>query len=261
METTTKVISIINQKGGVGKTTTALNLAYSLTEFDKRVLIIDLDSQANLTDTVGFEDEETKVITSYELLTEKVGFIEAIQESKLVNLDLIASKVDLADVEIEIADIIGRETILRDSIGKVRDQLEYDYIIIDCPPSLSLVTINALSASDSIIIPAEPSVYSISGFSKLLDIFNVIQEKINDKLAIEGVLITRVDARTKIAKSFEDKLRELFGDKIFETVIHQNVRVAESQEEQLPVYLHDRQARASQEYIDLAKELLSNELR
>lgn len=258
MEYNTKVISIINQKGGVGKTTTACNLAYSFLELSRNSLLLDLDSQANLSHTLVF-DEDIKDNTTYELLTGQAKLTDLIQESRVRNIDIIPAKLDLADIDIKTANREDREMILANAINEADDQLEYDFIILDCPPSLSQITINALCASDSIIIPTEPSIYSTNGFSQLIDIFELVQDNFNPKLDIEGVLLTRVDSRTRIADEFEEKLRELFGDKIFKTIIHQNVAVAESQREQMPVHLYDNQAKASKEYIELAREVIANE--
>lgn len=250
-----KTIAIINQKGGTAKTTTALNLSYSLGQLGKKVLMIDLDSQANLTETIKFDCEIANTV--YEVISEEIDLNKAIYRTSLDNIDIIPAKIELSDIEIEISDRLSRETILRDAIDKT--DLDYDYIIIDCPPALSLITINALSASDRIIIPNEPSVYSLSGLEQLISLYSLVKEKINPELDIEGVLITRVDARTNIAKEFEDELRKIFGDKIFKTLIHQNVAVAESQKEELPILKYKSKSKAGKEYLDLAKEVIANE--
>ncbi|MFW6281712.1 MAG: ParA family protein [bacterium] len=257
----TKIISIVNQKGGVGKTTTACNLAYSLTEFSRKVLLLDMDSQANLSHTLAFK-EDIKDNTTFELLTGQKKLTELIQESRIKGIDIIPAKINLANVEKKTSDIENRDFILKNSIEEVRSKLEYDFIIIDCPPSLSIITVNSLFASDSILIPTEPSIYSTNGLSQLLDIVAMVRKKSSlDKssLDIEGVLLTRVDSRTNIADEFEKELRQLFGNKIFDTIIHQNVAVAEAQKDQLPVGLYDEQARSSKEYINLAKEVIANE--
>ena len=256
MKIKTKVVSIVNQKGGVGKTTTAANLAYSLTEFDRNILLIDLDSQANLTQTLLLGEVENKV-TSFDLLTGQANLKEAICESRIKNIDMIPAEINLANVESKTADMESRDFILTNAIEEVKEQLEYDFIIVDCPPSLSVITVNALFSSDSILVPTEPSVYSTNGFSQLLDIVDMVRDK--SSLDIEGVLLTRVDSRTNIADEFEENLRQVFGDKIYNTTIHQNVAVAEAQKEQLPVYLYDSGARAAKEYINLAKEVIANE--
>lgn len=250
-----KIISIINQKGGTAKTTTAFNLSYSLGKLGKKVLMIDLDSQANLTETVKIDSEIEDTI--YEVIAEEIDLNKAIYRTSLENLSIIPAKIELSDIEIEIADRLSRETILKDAIEEAG--IDYDYVVIDCPPALSLITINALSASDGIIIPSEPSVYSLSGLEQLINLYTLVKKKINPKLDIEGVLITRVDARTNIAKEFENELREIFGDKIFKTLIHQNVAVAESQKNELAILEYDAKSKAGKEYLKLAEEVIGNE--
>ena len=247
------IISIVNQKGGVAKTTTAINLSSSLVSMGKKILLLDIDPQANMSQGIQFERKESKTI--YEVLIDDLPLSEAIHNTSIDNLDIIPSSISLANAELELAGELGRETLLREAIEDTTLS-KYDYIIIDCNPSLGLLTVNALSACKELIIPMEPSIFALEGIGQLVNVIKLIKRKINPQLEIKGVLLTRVDARTNIAIDFKEELEKVFGDKVFNTVIHQNVAVAQAQIEELPVNLYDSKARSAKEYMSLAKELI-----
>lgn len=251
------IISIVNQKGGVAKTTTAINLSSSLVSLGKKVLVLDIDPQSNLTQGLGFTQQADTSI--YEVLTEKLALDRAIYNTDITNLDIIPSSISLANAEIELAGELGRETLLREAIEDA-NLSGYDYVIIDCNPSLGLLTINALSASQGLIIPVEPGVFALEGIGQLIKVIKLIKRKINPQLEIEGVLLTRVDGRTNIAADFQGELEGIFDDKVFDTLIHQNVAIAQAQIEEKPVNLYDKKARGAQEYMELAKELINSGL-
>jgi chromosome partitioning protein len=251
-----EIIGIVNQKGGVGKSTTAINLSSCLAQLGKKVLLIDIDPQANTTRGIGFNQKVDTTI--YEVLVEELPLSNAIYNTNIKNIDIVPSNIKLANAELELSSVFGRETILETAFQK-SDSLDYDYVIIDCNPSLGLLTVNAMVACSDLIIPMEPAIFSLDGIEQLVNVINLIKRKINEELSIKGVLLTRVDARTNIAKEFEDELREIFGDKIFNTIIHQNVKIVESQAEQLPINIYDDKARGAKEYMKLAKELIESE--
>ncbi|WP_027338540.1 ParA family protein [Halonatronum saccharophilum] len=259
MEITTNKISIVNQKGGVGKTSSTVNLAGALSvDFDRKVLVIDLDFQTNLTDSFEIIEEMNK--TSYDLLVDpKVEVNETIYSTNIKGIDIIPSSVKLADIDIKLSDKKNRVNILKSKLDHIEGK--YDFILIDCPPSLNLVVLNSLVASDSILIPAEPGLYSLKGLNRLIQTFNTVKKKYNKNLKVEGVLLTRVDKRTNIAEEFEEKLREKLGDKIFNTVISQRVAIVQAQIDRLPVSLYDKNSKSAEEYIELAREVISNEFR
>lgn len=256
-----KIIAIVNQKGGVAKTTTAINLGSSLVELGKKVLLIDMDPQANLTQGIGLKKQEQ---TIYGVLKGEVTFKEAIYKTDIIpnnwrgQLDVLPSSIKLANAELELSGELGREKLLQGAYEET-DRLGYDYILIDCNPSLGLLTVNSLSIADNILIPIEPSIFALDGIQQLLDVIKLIKKKINSDLNIMGVLLTRVDGRTNIAKDFEEDLKEIFNKKVFNTMIHQNVKISEAQTEQLPINLFDKKARGAEEYYSLAKEVISYE--
>lgn len=254
-----KIIAIANQKGGVAKTTTSINIASCLSELGKKVLLIDTDPQANLTKGLGLNVDDKK--TLYEcLVDDNIKLNEVIYESVKVNntkIQVIPSSIKLANAEIELSSTLGRETLLKDLLDATT--LNYDYIIIDCNPSLSLLTVNGLCAATDILIPMEPSIFSFEGIEQLVNIIKLVKKKINRGLNILGVLLTRVDARTKIATEFKTELQNIFGDKVFKTIIHQNVKLSEAQMNRLPINLFDRSSKGYQEYMQLAKELIEYE--
>lgn len=249
------IISVVNQKGGVAKTTTAINLASALVNEGKKILLLDIDPQANLTQGIGFNNQVNTTI--YEILTDKLPLSEAIYKTKIDNLDIVPSSIRLANAELELAGELGRETLLRESIEET-DLSKYDYIFIDCNPSLGLLTVNALSACNEIIIPMEPGIFALEGIGQLVNVIKLIKRKINSQLDIKGVLLTRVDGRTNIAIEFKDELKEIFGNKVFDTIIHQNVAIGQAQIEELPVDHYDKKATGTKEYKALAKELIIN---
>lgn len=261
-----KIIAVVNQKGGVAKTTTAINLGSWLAEMGKEILLVDVDPQANLTQGMGFNKENK---TTYKILKREIGFDDAIYKTNIEKenwrgkIDIIPSSIELANAELEFSGEIGRETLLKeafeDSKLNKENNKKYDYMIIDCNPSLGLLTVNALSIADSLIIPMEPSMFALDGMEQLMNVIKLIKKKINSKLTIEGVLLTRVDGRTNIGKEFERELKEIFGNKVFDTIIHQNVDLSNAQTEEVPINLFDKNAKGSKEYKKLAEEVKNNE--
>ena len=248
-----KVIAISNQKGGVGKTTTAVNLSSCLAVLEKKVLLIDLDPQANATSSLDIENDSIEN-GIYQLFEELCSASDCIIETKIVNLDIIPSHIDLVGIEIESIDLIDRENILMNAIDKI--EKEYDYIIIDCPPSLGLLTINALTASNSVIIPIQCEYYALEGLGQLLNTVRLIQKHINPNLLISGVLLTMYDSRLNLSKEVTEEVKGYFEDKLFKTVIHRNVRLGEAPSFGKPALLYDANSTGAQNYMNLIEEIL-----
>lgn len=252
----TKIIAIANQKGGVGKTTTAVNLGSTLSAAEKRVLLIDMDPQANATSSLGFYQNNFLGKSIYDVLAEKVNVDEAIVHTDLEFLDLLPSDISLAAVDVELINRSNREYLLKDKISPVENN--YDYIIIDCPPSLQLLTINALVAARSVLIPLQAEYYAIEGIGKLLNIISIVQQDLNQDLIIEGVLVTMYDSRLNLSRQVVDDALKYFKDKVYKTYIPRNVRLAESPSFGKPIILYDIASSGSKAYMDLAKEIMKN---
>jgi chromosome partitioning protein len=250
-----RVIAIANQKGGVGKTTTAVNLAASLAAAEQRTLLIDGDPQGNATSGVGLAKEQVPN-TVYEVLLGEVTAAEAtVRGVQFKHLDVIAATPDLAGAEIELVDKPGRERMMRNAVSAVRQS--YDYILIDCPPSLGLITLNMLAAADSLLIPLQCEYYALEGITQLLNTVHLIQHSVNPQLAIDGVLLTMYDARLNLSRQVAEEAREYFGTQVFETVIPRNVRLAEAPSFGKPIILYDVASVGAQAYMNVAKELIA----
>ncbi len=251
-----KVTAVANQKGGVGKTTTAINISASLASAGKHVLLIDTDPQGNSTSGLGIDKDHLNG-SIYDLYTEAKTIDEIIQSTGMEHLKIISSNIDLIGAELELFGKDNRETILKRALESVRH--DYDYIFIDCPPSLGLLTLNALVAADSLLVPMQCEYYALEGISMLLRTFNLIKDSFNPELEIEGILLTMFDGRNTLANQVSDELRRHFGDKVYRTLIPRNVTLAEAPSHGKPVILYDIRSRGAQSYLDLAKEMIGNE--
>jgi len=249
-----KIISIANQKGGVGKTTTAINLAYSLASLGQKVLIIDIDPQANSTSGLGL-DPSTCEYTIYDILLGRIQIKSAIVSKVFENLDLIPADINLVGAEIELINSISRETILKDHINDIRT--DYDYVLLDCSPSLGLLTINSLTASDTVIIPVQCEYFALEGLGKLMNTIKIIQTRLNTNLNIEGILLTMFDTRLNLSNQVVTEIYKHFKNLVFDTIIPRNIRLSESPSFGIPVMLHDPLSIGSKSYLNLANEILS----
>ena len=249
-----KIIAIANQKGGVGKTTTAINLAASLAVLDHKVLVIDADPQANTTSGLNFSPDSDEKRTVYEVMEGKISAEDALIQTEIANLHMIPSHINLVGVEIEMLDGADRESVLRNALAPIRDN--YDFILIDCSPSLGLVTVNCLTAADSVIIPVQPEFFALEGLGKLLQTIRLVQEGVNPALSIEGFLVTMFDGRTRVHTQVVGELREHFGDMVFRTIIQRNIRLSEAPSHGKPIILYDIMSTGAGNYLNLAKELL-----
>ena len=251
-----KVIAIANQKGGVGKTTTAVNLAAALGVLEKKVLLIDADPQANATSGLGIDIESAPAGT-YELLEHEADAKDTIIKTNSPNLDLIPSHIDLVGVEIELVDKPNREFMLKEAIKDIKD--EYDYILIDCAPSLGLITLNALTAADSVIVPIQCEYFALEGLGKLLNTIKNVQQIHNPDLDIEGLLLTMYDARLKLSNQVVDEVKKHFGNMVFDTVIQRNVRLSEAPSFGESILEYDATSKGAINYLNLADELIKRE--
>lgn len=246
-----KIISIANQKGGVGKTTTTINLSSLLAAAEKRTLLIDIDPQANSSSGLSITNHNPSV---YEVLVGTKNINEVIINSFMPFLDMLPSNINLVGAEIEMVDMENRETLLKKALAEVNDK--YDYILIDCPPSLGLLTLNSLTASNSVLIPVQCEYFALEGLGQLLNTINIVKKHYNKDLNIEGVLLTMFDTRLRLSHQVAEEVRKYFGDKVYTTVINRNVRISEAPSYGKPIILYDAISSGAQNYMALASELL-----
>lgn len=250
----TKIITIVNQKGGVGKTTTAINLSSSLSFLGKRVLLIDTDTQGNTGSGLGFDKNELE-FTIYEVLTGQCSIRDAILHTELENLDMVGSNINLAGASVELVNVPERERILKNAATEVGD--EYDYIMIDSPPSLGLITLNNLTAAESVLIPLQCEYYALEGMSELLDTIFLVQKNLNPELTIEGILMTMYDSRTNLSKQVVAEVKNYFGDKVYNTIIPRNVKLGEAPSFGKPSILYAPESTGAKAYMELAREVIT----
>ncbi|QFT91198.1 Sporulation initiation inhibitor protein Soj [Bacillus sp. THAF10] len=250
-----RIIAIANQKGGVGKTTTSVNLGACLAYIGKKVLLVDVDPQGNATSGVGVEKAEVNQCI-YDILVEDVEAKKAILPTKVENLSIIPATIQLAGAEIELVPTISREVRLKRALDDVKHL--YDYIIIDCPPSLGLLTINALTSSDAVVIPVQCEYYALEGLSQLLNTVRLVQKHLNKDLMIDGVLLTMLDARTNLGIQVIEEVKKYFQDKVYRTIIPRNVRLSEAPSHGEPIIIYDPKSRGAEVYLDLAKEVVTH---
>lgn len=248
-----RIIAIANQKGGVGKTTTSINLAASIAEMGKRVLAIDLDPQGNMTSGLGVDKNEVEN-TVYELMLDECSINESIQDTVVKGLRLIPSNVNLAGAEIELLGINDKEYILKTAVDYIRD--DYDFIVIDCPPSLNMLTINAMTTADSVLVPIQCEYYALEGLSQLIHTIDLVQQRLNPDLVIDGVVFTMYDVRTNLSNQVVENVKENLDTKIYETLIPRNIRLAEAPSHGLPINMYDSKSAGTESYRMLAKEVM-----
>jgi chromosome partitioning protein len=251
-----KILAIVNQKGGVGKTTTAVNLATALAAVGRKVLLIDLDPQGNASTGLGILSQERR-ITSYNLIIGDVGIEEAVVKTSIPKLSLVSANIDLSGAEIELVNMTRREFRLREALAA--GALPYDYVLIDCPPSLGLVTLNALTASHAVLIPLQCEFYALEGLSHLLKTIELVRAKMNPRLSIQGIVLTMYDRRNKLTEQIEQDVRKFLGTQVYKTVIPRNVRMSEAPSHGKPALIYDLGCSGSQAYLKLAGELIKRE--
>jgi chromosome partitioning protein len=247
-----KVVSLVNQKGGVGKTTTAINLGASLAAAERKVLLVDLDPQANATSGMGFPKDSDRSI--YSVLIEGLPLADIVVQTELPMLHLAPSSVDLVAAEVELADFEDRAFRLRNALATVRDR--YDYLLIDSPPSLGLLTVNGLAAADTVLVPLQCEYFALEGVSQLMRTLDQVREGLNPGLEIEGIALTMYDDRINLARQVAQEIRDFFGDKVYQTVVPRNVRLGEAPSFGKPIILYDIRSRGSEAYIQLAQEFI-----
>ena len=257
-----RIIAIANQKGGVGKTTTAINLAACLAEAGQKILIIDIDPQGNTTSGLGVDKNNVENTLSktdiektvYEVLLGECNIKDAIVENIIDNLDILPSNVNLAGAEIDLIDVDNREYILKESILEVRDR--YDYIILDCPPSLSMLTVNAMTAADTVLVPIQCEYYALEGLTQLIHTINLVKKKLNPQLELEGVVFTMYDSRTNLSLQVVENVKDNLKQNIYKTIIPRNIRLAEAPSYGIPINMYDSKSAGAESYRKLAKEIV-----
>ena len=249
-------IAFINQKGGVGKTTSTANVGAYLALFGKKVLLIDLDPQANLSIHLGINVHNSD-LSIYQIISGKRNPYEVLVKTAIKDLDLIPSNIDLASAEIELVNTVGRETIVKFYLGDLIDK--YDYVLIDCPPSMGLLTLNALTIVDEIFIPLQTEYFALQGVSKLLQTFDVVKKRLNDSLEITGIIPCLYDSRTKLGREVLEKIKEYFNDKVFNTIIRKNVKLSESPSHGMPIMTYAPDSNGARDYATLTKEIIAQE--
>ena len=256
LNTMGKIIALANQKGGVGKTTTTINLAASLATLEKSVLVIDADPQANASSGLGVDIQDLEC-SIYECIIDNADIRDAIYTTDIEGLDIVASHINLVGAEIEMLNLENRETVIKRILEPIRK--EYDYILIDCSPSLGLITVNALTAADSVIIPVQCEYFALEGISKLLNTIKIIKTKLNKNLEIEGFLLTMYDSRLRLANQIYDEVKRHFQELVFKTVIQRNVKLSEAPSHGIPAILYDADSNGAKNHLALAKEIISRE--
>ncbi len=251
-----RIIAIANQKGGVGKTTTSINLAACLAEMNKKVLLIDIDPQGNATSGVGV-DKYTLDKTVYDMIIGQCSIEECLLDNVLDNLSLLPSNVELSGAEIDLLEIENREYVLRDNVSKIKDK--YDFIVIDCPPSLSMLTVNAMTTADTVLVPIQCEYYALEGLSQLVHTINLVKKRLNPELTIEGVVFTMFDARTNLSLQVVENVKENLKQNIYKTIIPRNIRLAEAPSHGIPINMYDSKSAGAESYRLLAEEVINKE--